>query len=185
MANFELRGASASRLALAYRRKDAHALNQAVRKAPQSGGELAEEKLFKTNHGPRAFASGDRIIFTKNDTDLGVKNGTLGTVEGFGENSLTVLLDGNGQDQTRHLTFSPKQYASIDHGYATTIHKSQGATVDYAFVLSSGKMDRHLTSVAMSKHRENAKLYVDNSRPQMMELERTPTPRRTRILTRD
>ncbi|MGJ8534136.1 MAG: AAA family ATPase [Alphaproteobacteria bacterium] len=183
MADFELRGASASRLALAYRRKDAHALNQAVRKARQSGGELVDEKLFKTNHGPRAFAAGDRIIFTKNDTSLGVKNGTLGTVEKFDEYSLTVLLDGNGQGRTRNLTFSPKQYASIDHGYATTIHKSQGATVDHTFVLSSGKMDRHLTYVAMSRHRDTAKLYVDNSLPQMMKTERVLSPRRMRMLT--
>lgn len=183
MADFELRGASASRLALAYRRKDAHALNQAVRKARQSGGELAEEKLFKTNYGPRAFAAGDRIVFTKNDTDLGVKNGTLGTIEGFEENSLTILLDSNGPGRNRHLTFSPKQYASIDHGYAMTVHKSQGATVDNAFVLSSGKMDRHLTYVAMSRHRESAKLYVDNSRPQIMEFERVLKPQRKRTLT--
>lgn len=184
MADFELRGASASRLALAYRRKDAYALNQAIRKARQSGGELVDERLFKTNHGPRAFAAGDRIIFMRNDTGLGVKNGTLGTVEKFDEDSLTVLLDGNRQGLTRHLTFSPKQYASIDHGYATTIHKSQGATVDNAFVLSSGKMDRHLTYVAMSRHRETAKIYVDNSRPQIMDCERVPTPMRSRMLTR-
>lgn len=184
MADFELRGSSASRLALAYRRKDAHALNQAVRKARQSGGELKEEILFNTNHGPRAFAAGDRINFTKNDTELGVKNGTLGTVEGFAENSLTVCLDGIGRGRTRRLTFSPKQYASIDHGYATTIHKSQGVTVDKAFVLSSGNMDGHLTYVAMSRHRETAKLYVDNSCPQTMEIERALTPRQLRMLTR-
>lgn len=185
MADFELRGASASRIALAYRRKDAHALNQAVRKARQSAGELEEEKLYKTSHGPRAFAAGDRIIFTKNNTDLGVKNGTLGTVENSDENSLTVCVDKNGQGKTRRLTFSPKQCATIDHGYATTIHKAQGATVDNAFVLSSGKMDRHLTYVAMSRHRESAKLYVDESRPQKMDINRFLMPGRTRTLQRN
>ncbi|WP_081455395.1 hypothetical protein [Roseibium aggregatum] len=34
--------------------------------------------------------------------------------------------------------------------YATTIHKSQGATVDRAYVLASATMDRHLTYVAMT-----------------------------------
>src|SRR5208283_3000160 len=51
-------------------------------------------------------------------------------------------------------------YAAVDHGYATTIHKSQGATVDRAYVLSSGGMDRHLTYVAMTRHREEATLYA-------------------------
>lgn len=52
-------------------------------------------------------------------------------------------------------------YQSIDHGYATTIHKNQGATVDRAFVLASGTMGGHLTYVAMTRHRDGAQLYVD------------------------
>lgn len=51
-------------------------------------------------------------------------------------------------------------YNAIDHGYATTIHKNQGATVDRAYVLASGTMDRHLTYVAMTRHREGVQLHV-------------------------
>ena len=51
-------------------------------------------------------------------------------------------------------------YAAVDHGYATTIHKSQGATVDRSFVLASETMDRHLTYVAMTRHREGAAIYA-------------------------
>ena len=40
------------------------------------------------------------------------------------------------------------------------IHKAQGATVDRAYVLASGTMDRHLTYVAMTRHREAATLYA-------------------------
>ncbi|MGO8048245.1 Ti-type conjugative transfer relaxase TraA, partial [Rhizobium johnstonii] len=47
-----------------------------------------------------------------------------------------------------------------DHGYATTIHKTQGATVDRSFVLASTTMDRHLTYVAMTRHREEVQLYA-------------------------
>ncbi|MBZ5845368.1 Ti-type conjugative transfer relaxase TraA, partial [Rhizobium sp. VS19-DR104.1] len=46
-----------------------------------------------------------------------------------------------------------------DHGYATTIHKNQGATVDRAFVMASATMDRHLTYVAMTRHRDEVQLY--------------------------
>ena len=38
--------------------------------------------------------------------------------------------------------------------------KSQGATVDRAFVLASETMDRHLTYVAMTRHRDGATLYA-------------------------
>ena len=51
-------------------------------------------------------------------------------------------------------------YAAVDHGYATTIHKAQGATVDRTFVLASGTMDRHLTYVGMTRHRDAVTLYA-------------------------
>lgn len=53
-----------------------------------------------------------------------------------------------------------KDYQAFDHGYATTIHKAQGATVDRSFVMASATMDRHLTYVAMTRHRHQARLYA-------------------------
>jgi hypothetical protein len=50
--------------------------------------------------------------------------------------------------------------AAVDHGYATTIHKAQGATVDRAYVLASETMDRHLAYVVMTRQRESATLYA-------------------------
>lgn len=177
MVDLELRGADASRLALTYRRKDVHTINQAIRMARKSGGELESEQLFKTKHGPRAFAATDRILFTKNDRDLGVKNGMQGVVEKVAGDKLTIRFDKNAEGNSRSLTFSPRLYEAIDHGYATTIHKSQGATVDRSFVLSSQQMDRHITYVAMSRHRDAVKLYLDASSPLSISNEDTPKHR--------
>ncbi|MGO6762509.1 hypothetical protein ACCS42_36525, partial [Rhizobium ruizarguesonis] len=58
------------------------------------------------------------------------------------------------------VTVPVNRYQSFDHGYATTIHKTQGATVDRSFVLASTTMDRHLTYVAMTRHREAVQLYA-------------------------
>ena len=41
-----------------------------------------------------------------------------------------------------------------------TIHKSQGATVDAAYVLASRSMDRHLAYVAMTRHRDRLQIYT-------------------------
>jgi hypothetical protein len=91
-----------------------------------------------------------------------VKNGMLGTVTGVEDGRIAARLDGNGRDGAERLVSVPvADYAAIDHGYATTIHKTQGATVDRAFVLASGTMDRHLTYVAMTRHRDGARLYAD------------------------
>lgn len=72
--------------------------------------------------------------------------------------TLIVQIDG---EPPRTITINPKEYSALDHGYATTIHKSQGTTVNQTFVLASATMDRHLTYVSMTRHRHEAKLYGD------------------------
>ena len=61
-----------------------------------------------------------------------------------------VQLDADG----RTVVFNPRQYRHIDHGYAATVHKAQGMTVDQVQVLASKHFDAHATYVAMSRHRE-------------------------------
>lgn len=154
-----------SRIAMAHRRKDVRALNVDIRSALQERGELAKgeaagEREFATNDGTRSFAAGDRIVFLQNDRDLGVKNGMLGTVTSVEPDALQVQLDGRTRGGDRGLHVPIKDYQAVDHGYATTIHKTQGATVDRSFVLASQTMDRHLTYVAMTRHRDGVELYA-------------------------
>ncbi len=87
---------------------------------------------------------------------LGVKNGTLGTVERVGSGALQVRLD--GKDEIR-VAVETKDYQDLDYGYASTMHKSQGATVDRSYVLTSKYFDRHTSYVALSRHRESAMLF--------------------------
>lgn len=175
-----------TRVAMAHRRVDVRAINAGIRAELQAQGELATVKpaseigagrgegeagdlalhdqrderpafTYQTNDGKRDFAKGDRIVFLENDRELGVKNGMLGTVEHVGHNKIIAKLDGRDGDSVSIPTDS---YRAFDHGYATTIHKNQGATVDHAFVMASGTMDRHLTYVAMTRHRDGVKLYA-------------------------
>lgn len=164
-----------SRLVLAHRRADVQDLNEAIRAARRENGELAGEIAYQTTEGARAFAPGDRLLFRENNRDLGVKNGMLGTVEraeaaglaatGLADDGrLVVRLDSaRGPGQGRAVSVSTADYAAVDHGYATTIHKAQGATVDRAYVLASGTMDRHLTYVAMTRHRDEVQLYASRA----------------------
>jgi Ti-type conjugative transfer relaxase TraA len=150
-----------SRLVLAHRRVDVAALNDAIRDARQGRGELTGELVYQTSEGARAFAPGDRLLFRENNRELGVKNGMLGTVERAEEDRLTVRLDtAKGPGLGRAVEVSTADYAAVDHGYATTIHKAQGATVDRAYVLASKSMDRHLTYVSMTRHRDGVALYA-------------------------
>ncbi|MGO8171234.1 Ti-type conjugative transfer relaxase TraA [Rhizobium ruizarguesonis] len=161
-----------TRIAMAHRRIDVAAINAGIRAQLQDRGELAkannpsgdkgEELSYQTNNGKRSFARGDRIVFLENDRDLGVKNGMLGEVIAVAPDAIQVRLDGKAQTQDgqRQVTVPVNRYQAFDHGYATTIHKTQGATVDRSFVLASTTMDRHLTYVAMTRHREEVQLYA-------------------------
>jgi len=144
-----------SQIILAHSNKDVQALNEAVREARKERGELRGTARFVTERGGREFAPGDRIVFLKNDRDLGVKNGTLGTVEHSEDGSLAVRLD-SGEARR----FQAAQYAAVDHGYAVTIHKAQGVTVDRAYLLATPGMDRSLAYVGMTRHRETATLFA-------------------------
>ena len=160
MADMDVRPAG-SRLVLAHRRVDVQDLNEAIRGVRLARGELAGEFVYQTSEGARAFAPGDRLLFRENSRDIGVKNGMLGTVEQATEGHLSVRLDSaQGPGLGRAVSVSMADYAAVDHGYATTIHKSQGATVDRAYVLASGSMDRHLTYVSMTRHRDGVTLYA-------------------------
>lgn len=154
---------STSQIALAHRKVDVKAINETIREARKEAGELQNGISVKTAHGRREFASGDRLLFTRNDREVGVQNGMLGTIVETGGNKLTIALDDKGQDaKANTLTISTKEYDDIEHGYATTIHKSQGATVDRSYVLASRTLDRHLAYVAMTRHRQETKLYASS-----------------------
>ncbi|RJG40927.1 Ti-type conjugative transfer relaxase TraA [Mesorhizobium sp. DCY119] len=156
-------------LVLAHTNDDVRKLNESLRRVMNNEGALAGAREFQTARGVREFAVNDRIIFLENARFLEprvrhlgpqyVKNGMLGTVVSTGDRQgdalLAVRLD-NGRD----VVISEDSYRNVDHGYAVTIHKSQGATVDRTFVLATGMMDQHLTYVAMTRHRDRTDLYA-------------------------
>ncbi|MNV39852.1 exonuclease V subunit alpha [compost metagenome] len=124
-----------------------------ARETLRAAGNLGLDQAVETTSGERTFAVGDRVMFLRNERSLGVKNGTLGTLVALGRSEMEVRLEDG-----RNLRFDRKEYADLTHGYAATIHKMQGATVDRAYVLASRHMDRHAAYVAMSRHRDATKL---------------------------
>lgn len=146
------------RAILAYLRRDVRTLNELARARLVERGLVQAGSAFQTEDGERAFSAGDRIVFLRNEGSLGVRNGMLATVVEAVEGKIVAEL-GQG-DAKRRIDIDQRLYRNLDHGYATTIHKAQGATVDDVRVLASRNMDRHLTYVALTRHRDNARLYV-------------------------
>jgi Ti-type conjugative transfer relaxase TraA len=143
-----------TRIILSHTNDEVRSLNEAARTRMREAGQLGDDVLVKAVRGERHFASGDRIMFLKNDRGLEVKNGTLGTVERVSENHMAVRTDTG-----LSVPFDIKDYADVDHGYAATIHKAQGMTVDRAHVLATPGVDSHGAYVALSRHRDGVELH--------------------------
>ncbi|KQV17075.1 Dtr system oriT relaxase [Rhizobium sp. Root1203] len=146
-----------SSLILAHLRRDVRMLNERAREKLIERGLLDGGHAFKTADGDRTFAAGDQIVFLKNESSLGVKNGMLAKVVQVSSGRLVAEI-GDGE-HVRQVSVEQRFYNNVDHGYAITVHRSQGATVDQVKVLASLSLDRHLTYVAMTRHREDLAVY--------------------------
>src|SRR5579863_8667304 len=82
-----------TRIILTHTNDEVRALNEAARERMRADGDLGNEVRVTVDRGNRGFASGDRVMFLQNERGLGVKNGTLGTIEQVSAQSMTVQTD--------------------------------------------------------------------------------------------
>lgn len=147
-----------SRFIFAYTNVDVDKLNRAVRTVRKERGELPSgDHSFETRHGPATFSSGDRIQFTGTDKPKGLLNGQAGTVQAIDGNSITVALDGRGH---RIVEFDATEFKDFRHGYAGTIYRGQGRTLDQTYLYHSEHWRSAPSYVALTRHRDKAELFV-------------------------
>ena len=152
-------------LALAHENRDVKQINAGIRETIKERGGLKDARTYSlTGEDGKThrleIGKGDRVVFERNDARSGVKNGSFGTIETADVRGFTVRMDG-GRGWRVRVENGDKQQMS--HGYASSIHKSQGATVDRTFVLASKGMDSKLTYVSLSRQREDVKLYGNHT----------------------
>ena len=146
-----------------------NALAQAHR-ISTSGEPTGEGVLLRSGSAPGAGQAtafvGDTIVTRRNDRRLSVfagrdfvKNGDRWNVEG---------INADGSLQVRHVEHGgtvtlPAEYVSqnVELGYALTVHRAQGATVDTAHALIDSRADRAAAYVGLSRGREQNNLYVN------------------------
>ncbi len=152
-----------SSVAVVATKAEARLLNEAARAEAVERGLVQREAVsVETERGARDLAAGDRVVLLRNDRDLAVKNGDFGTVvaiERTGDEAarVTLRLDRDGTERV----ISTDKYDHIDHGYAATAHKLQGATVERAHILASDSplSSREWAYVAGSRHREEVHVH--------------------------
>ena len=151
-----------SRIMLAHTRADVRDLNERARKLREDAGETYWGVTMPTENGERRFSVGDEVLFGRNDRGLSVKNGTRGKVDFIsgihGDHVLEILVpEPGGEDRLVKVRLA--EYGHLDHGYAATVHKTQGVTVDRAHVLATRGMNRHMAYVALTRHRDGVALH--------------------------
>lgn len=150
---------------LASRRRQVDALNRLARQRRREEGELGKENLVA---GGRAFAMGDDVLAHHNDYHLGLLNGTRGTVTSIDVRRGRITID-TGDGRSVDVPRSYIQSGRLTHGYATTVHKGQGDTIDSGLVLIDDQSYREAAYTGLSRGRIANRVYVVSDDPEAIE----------------
>ena len=146
---------------LAVRRADVTDLNDATRERLLEYGRLGPDPVTAgVGDRVREYRAGDRVLVKTNDHRLGLLNGTRASVTSVDTKRQTLTL---AVEDNEHVTVAVDWAARhLDHGYAMTCHKAQGATVETALLYGTGALSREAGYVALSRGRTANHLYVPN-----------------------
>ena len=136
---------------LATSRREVRVLNEALRLQLRERGAVgADGVTVRLGSCQREFGIGDEILITKNHYSQGVLNGTRGRVVSVNRDEQSLLVrdvDGVEHQLDRRLLES----GDVQHGYAMTVHKAQGLTLDVALVSGSSTLRKEAGYVALSR----------------------------------
>lgn len=147
---------SKTRLILAHRNVEVDVLNRAIQRVRQAIGEVSTtEYVCSTVRGEAFFSVGDLVQFIRTDKHMGLINGEFGILVEASKECFKIQKDNGGW-----VSFDPSQYDGLRLGYASTIYKGQGKTVEEAYVLHSPLLTENLSYVALTRQVKAVHLYV-------------------------
>jgi len=148
-----------SSIIIAHSQAERKTLNEIVRIYRKEKGEISREEFQCKTDDKKIYVSvGDQIEFSKNDKTLAVTNGMTGVlIEASSDEFVVSVKEG---ESNRTIIFNPNDYSSFQLGYATTYHRSQGKTVDRAYVLHSPRLNKESFYVGLTRHVHKAYLFV-------------------------
>jgi conjugative relaxase-like TrwC/TraI family protein len=141
---------------LAWRRADVAQLNHFARMRRRSAGHLGDTSVDAT--GGRRYSTGDHVVALAPDPDRRFVTSQRGLVTAIDKTTGTITVDFDPGSAPVTLSGEEIDDRHLDHAYATTVHRAQGATVDRAHVYANGG-GRELTYVALSRARHTTTLH--------------------------
>lgn len=148
------RGAGRDVVMGALHRGDVRDLNTRAHNRLEEAGELGP--LVAVVDDTR-FCVGDQVLAGRNRYDLGLINGDLGEITGTtADGGLRIRVDGRGEIDV------PIDYVQdhLGHGYARTVHKTQGLTCDVALLLGDDTLYAELGYTGLTRGRGENRLYT-------------------------
>ncbi|MEA2825949.1 MAG: hypothetical protein QOG43_388 [Actinomycetota bacterium] len=139
---------------LAWRRRDVAALNDRARQRRVAAGAITGGDIEAP--GGRRYAVGDLVVALAPSGEGRFVTSERGTVTDVRSDQMTVRF-ADGRDGV--LLGDQLDSDHLDHAYALTVHRVQGATVATAHVFADGG-GRELAYVAMSRARARTHVYV-------------------------
>ncbi|PSB03831.1 mobilization protein, partial [filamentous cyanobacterium CCP2] len=100
---------------------------------------------------PLQVAAGDRLRWTKNNRDAGIRNGQTFIVNHIAPDGIAQITDSEGK--TMEINLSGRQY--LDYAWVSTTYSSQGKTADRVFALVDGSTtnrESFYVTVSRAKH---------------------------------
>ncbi len=171
---------------LALRRRDVADLNGRARALLLADGTVDRDGMAA---GARTFATGDRVVCLHNDRRIGVHNALFATVSAATSDRLVLTSEADGRRIDVPIGYAVDGH--LDHAWATTVHKAQGATYDQALLLGDDRLYRQAGYTGLSRGRTND-IYLVTDADLDTEVERhggtdddEPEQRFARALNRD
>ena len=140
------------------------------------GDDVAVLAFTRGQHSALAkltLATGDRLIFGESVTVNNADMATVAAISPGADPVVRLRLDKGGVVEAPWSAFMGQRDANApdgarhpkcQHAYAVTVHAAQGTTIDRCFVFNGRGMGTESAYVAMTRHREDARMYVDTAR---------------------
>ena len=100
--------------------------------------------------------------FTDTDKRAGIYNGNAGTITAIDQHNgtLRAVLDAAGHSKGREVVWSAAEFSGFRHGYAGTIYKGQGKTLDHTYLYHTRHWRSASSYVALTRQRDSAQVFV-------------------------
>lgn len=146
---------------------DVDKLNLFARGLLATAGKIGPEIHLETTKGIIPVGVGDRLVMNETvDKKKGLVNGAFGTVTGIEGKQIEFQVDtAEGQPVKKFNIQVGKdkdlgEVPGISHGYASTVYKSQGDSIDRMYVFHDPRATAPSNYVALTRHIERVRLFI-------------------------